>query len=208
MVIKIAKKIECLSVSYNYAVTICKPCLEISSNDSNKIYQLFGRIPYSSYFRKYRKKWYQWLQVRDLFWGSTWANLDAVSEQLFQKSSTTVLFWVRRIFSEMTKNCSWWIVQKILSKKVKQVHREGVERQELQWNCKRNQSELLRKLYCRHFYDILKYFCLNGVFMNICQLLCLLRSRKVVGYKVQISISNLWSLKVGEVLPNEGWWNN
>ena len=74
----------------------------------------------------------------------------------------------------------------------------------MQWNCKRNQSELLRKLYCRHFYDILRKFCLNGVLMSICQLLWLLRSRKVVGYKVEISIPNPWILKEGEVLANEG----
>ena len=51
---KKCKKIECLSVSYSYAVTICKPCWEKSSNDSNKV-------------------------------------VDAVSQQHFQKSSTTVL---------------------------------------------------------------------------------------------------------------------
>ena len=64
---KKCKKIECLSVSYSYAVTICKPCWEKSSNDSNKV-------------------------------------VDAVSQQHFQKSSTTVLLWIRRIFSEMTKD--------------------------------------------------------------------------------------------------------
>ena len=123
MVIKNVKKIECLSVSYNYAMTICKPCLEKSSNDSNKIYQLCARIPYNSYFRKYLKLWYQWLhQGRHISWGSTSANLDALSYQLFQKSSTTVLFWVRRIFFRIDKkNCSCWVVQKILSKKVRRV---------------------------------------------------------------------------------------
>ena len=39
--------------------------------------------------------------------------------------------------------------------------------------------------------------------MRICQLLWLLRSRKVVGYKVEISIPNPWILKEGEVLANE-----
>ena len=74
----------------------------------------------------------------------------------------------------------------------------------MQWNCKRNQSEPLRKLYCRHFYNILKQVCLNGVLMGICQLLWLLRSRKVVGYKVEISIPNLCILEEREVLANEG----
>ena len=45
-------------------MTICKPWLEKSSEDSNKIYQLFERIPYKSYFRKYLKIWYQWFQGR------------------------------------------------------------------------------------------------------------------------------------------------
>ena len=103
-------------------ITIRKPCLEKSSNDSNKIYQWFARIPYNSYFGKYLKIWYQGLQGRHLSWSSTSANLDAIGLKLFQKSSTTVLFWVRRIFSELTKKKkSWWIPQKILSKQVKQV---------------------------------------------------------------------------------------
>ena len=138
-------------------MTICKPCLEKSSNDSNKIYQLFARIPYNSYFQKYLKIWYQWLQERHLSWGSTSANLDAVSQQLFQKSSTTVLFWVWQIFSEMTKkNYSWWIVQKILSKNLKQVLQRRGEGTRVTMKLQKNQSDLLRKLYCRHFYDILK----------------------------------------------------
>ena len=74
-----------------------------------------------------------------------------------------------------------------------------MEGQELQWNCKRNQSEPLQKLYCRNSCDIL-----NGVLTGVCQLLWLLRSGKVVGYKVEISISNSWILKDGEVLANEG----
>ena len=46
--------------------------------------------------------------------------------------------------------------------------------------------------YCRHFHDILSEFCLNGVFMNGFQLLWLLRSRKVVGYKIDIPIPDPW----------------
>ena len=133
-------------------MTIFKPCLEKSSDDSNKIYQLFARIPYNSYFRKYLKIWYQWLQGRHLSWSSTPANLDTVSQQLFQKNPTTVCFFL--LFRTDKKNNSWWIAQKILSKKVK-YYRRGVEAQKLQWNCKRNQSEPLRKLDCRHFHDIL-----------------------------------------------------
>ena len=72
-----------------------------------------------------------------------------------------------------------------------------MEGQELQWNCK-------RKIHCRHFHDILSEFCLNGVSIDRCQLLWLLRSGKVVGYKVEIPIPDPWILKEGEVLTNEG----
>ena len=44
--------------------------------------------------------------------------------------------------------------------------------------------------------------------MGICQLLRVLRSRKVVWYKVEISIPNPWILQEGEVLANEGCWVN
>ena len=39
--------------------------------------------------------------------------------------------------------------------------------------------------------------------MNTCQLLRLLRSGKVVGYKVEMPIPDPWILKEGEVLANE-----
>ena len=74
----------------------------------------------------------------------------------------------------------------------------------MQWNCERKQSETLRKLHCRHFGDILSEFCLNGVSMDRCQLLWLLRSGKVVGYKVEIFIPDPWILKEGEILTKEG----
>ena len=63
-----------------------------------------------------------------------------------------------------------------------------MEGQGLQWNYK-------RKIHCRHFHDILSEFCLNGVSMDRCQLLWLLRSGKVVGYKVEIPILDPWILK-------------
>ena len=73
-------------------ITICRPCLEKSSKDSNKIYQLFAKIPYNSYFQKHLKVWYQWFEGRHLLWGFISANLDAVSQRLFQKNLTTVIF--------------------------------------------------------------------------------------------------------------------
>ena len=76
--------------------------------------------------------------------------------------------------------------------------------QELQWNYKRQQSEPLRKLYCRHFHDILSEFCLNGVSMDRCQLLWLLGSGKVVGYKEKIPDPDPLILKEEEVLGNKG----
>ena len=98
------------------------------------------------------------------------------------------LFGVWRFFFRINiMNNSWWIAHITLCKKVKWIleRRSG----ELQWNCKKTQqSEPLRKLYCRRFHDILSEFCLNGVSMGRCQLLWLLRSEKVIGYKVEISI--------------------
>ena len=77
-----------------------------------------------------------------------------------------------------------------------------MEGQELQY--KRKQSESLRKLYCRHFPDILSEFCFNGVSMENWQLLWLLRSGKIVRYKVEIPLPDPYILKDGEVLANEG----
>ena len=64
-------------------------------------------------------------------------------------------------------------------------------------------NEPLRKLYCKHFHDILSEFCFNGVSMDKCQLLWLLRSGRVVGYKVQTPIPDSWILEEGEILANE-----
>ena len=44
MAIKNAKKMESLSISYDYN-EICKPCLEKLLKDLHKIYQLFAWIP-------------------------------------------------------------------------------------------------------------------------------------------------------------------
>ena len=55
---------------------------------------------------------------------------------------------------------------------------------------KKKKSKPLQKLYCGHFHNILSECCLNGVSMDRCQLMSLLRSGKVVGYKVDIPIPN------------------
>ena len=52
--------------------------------------------------------------------------------------------------------------------------------------------------------DGLSDFCLNGVSVDRCQLLWPLRSKKVVGYKVEMAIPDPWILKGGEVLVNAG----
>ena len=103
-------------------MTICKSCLEKSLKDSNKVYRSFARIPYNNYFGKYLKIWYQWFQGRHLSWGCTSANLDAVSQRLFQKNSTTAFFWsLPNFFTIDIKSNFWWVAQKIFSKKVKQL---------------------------------------------------------------------------------------
>ena len=51
MVIKIQERWSCFFISYNYGyvMTTCKTYLK-SSKYSSKIYQIFARIPYNSYF--------------------------------------------------------------------------------------------------------------------------------------------------------------
>ena len=101
-------------------------------------------------------------------------------------------------------NSSWLMAQKIINKKVQQVlqrrSREIGVVMELQ---KKTKWTMIKTLH-----DILSEFCLNGVSMDKCQLLWLLRSGKVAGYKVEMSISDPWILKEGEVLANEGCWGN
>ena len=59
----------------------------------------------------------------------------------------------------------------------------------------KKQSKPSRKLYYRHFHDILSEICLNGVSVDRCQLLYLLRSGKMVGCKVEIPILDPWILE-------------
>ena len=57
-----------------------------------------------------------------VLWSFTSANLDAVSQEIFKKNSTTFSFFdFGKFFRIDIKNNSWWKAQKILSKKVKQV---------------------------------------------------------------------------------------
>ena len=144
----------------------CKPILEKSSNDPNKSYQLFTRITYNSYFRKYLKIWCQWLQGRHLSWGPTSANLGAVGQQLFQKNFTTVLFGVWQIFSELTKNNTWSIAQKILSKKVKWVLcRRGagtIVAMELQKKRKWTITKTLLQTFLQYSELVFSQWCFDG----------------------------------------------
>ena len=145
---------------------------------------------HNSYSRKFLKIWPQWFQERQSSWGFTLTNLDAVNQKLFQKNFTRAFFpWSTRRYQV-----------KILSR----YYRRGLKGQELQWNCKTNQGEPLQKIYFRHFHNILSKFCLNVVSMDRCQILWLVRSRKVVGCKVEMPFPNPWVLKEGEVLTNEG----
>ena len=78
-----------------------------------------------------------------------------------------------------------------------------MEGQEFQWNCKRKQSEPLRKLYPKHFPNSASEFCFNGVFIERRQLLWLLRSGKMVVYKEEIPTPVPWILTEGELLASE-----
>ena len=52
---------------------------------------------------KYLRIWYQWFQGGHLSWSSTSANLDAVKQQLFQKSSTMGFFLFSGFFQNLHK---------------------------------------------------------------------------------------------------------
>ena len=96
-------------------------------------------------------------------------------------------------FENRLKSNSWWIAQKRFSKKVKQVlQRRRGEGRSCNRTAKENKMNYYENSYCRHFHDILSEFCLNGVFMNGFQLLWLLRSGKVVRYKIDIPIPDPW----------------
>ena len=132
-------------------MTICKPWLEKSSEDSNKIYQLFERIPYKSYFRKYLKIWYQWFQGRSQIVGFHFNKFGCCKPTTFPKVLHHGYFLE---FGEFFQN---WHKEQFfffsITVSFSRYYRGGVEGQELLWNCKR--SEPLRKLYCRNFHDIL-----------------------------------------------------
>ena len=100
-------------------ITIFKPCLEKSSQDSNKICQLFARIPYNSYFGKSLKMWCQWFQGRHLSWASTFTNLHAVSQQLFHKKFHHRFFFLEfgEFFQNGHKERTWVAIE--LQKKTK-----------------------------------------------------------------------------------------
>ena len=83
--------------------------------------------------------------------------------------------------------------------------KEAGERRKDQ-SCNRIAKETKVNHYENSTVNILRYselVFLNGILMNICQMLWLLRSGKVVGFKIAIYISNPWILEEGEVLVNE-----
>ena len=93
-------------------------------------------------------------------------------------------------FRKDIKNNSCWIAQKILSKEVKQVlQRRG--------RCTRTATPL-GKLYCRYFWNFLSELYLNIVSMDRYQILWLLSSGEVVGYKEEKHIPKIQ--KEGEIL--------
>ena len=125
---------------------ICKPCLEKPSKDLNKIFELFARIPRTSYFAKYLKIWCQWFQGKHLSCGSISTNLVVVSQRLFQNDFCKntpprflfLFFGFWRIFSELTKRATLGeYLRKYYIKKLSGYYRGVVEGHELQWNCKK-----------------------------------------------------------------------
>ena len=137
-----------------------------------KIYHLFARIPYNSYFRKSIERWAQWFQGK---------RSCCIKPTLPKKHSIAAFFWSLVNFLRISiKNNSSCITQNILRKEVKQVLQRRAGGTWLRWNCWRKLSEPVAKFYCRYFYNILSEFYLNGISMDRYQIGWLLSSRKVV----------------------------
>ena len=82
MVTKNAKEMKCLITRL---MAICKPCLEKSSKGSSKIYQLFARIPYDSYFGKYLKICISVIPRRAVIMGLHLSKFGSCEPTTFQK---------------------------------------------------------------------------------------------------------------------------
>ena len=112
------------ALHFLWLAQICKSCLEKLPKRLNKIYQLFERIPYNSYFGKFIKRWSQWFQGKRIV-GFHFSKFGCCKPTLPKKHSITYFLWFFFEFGEFLrigiKNNSSWIAQNILSKKVKQV---------------------------------------------------------------------------------------
>ena len=129
-----------LPFSITTLMTLCKSHLEKLPKDSNKICQLFARIPYNTYFGKYD-------EISDskeeIFRGVPLQQIWMLQANEFcKKISIAVLFWrLENFFRTNIKSNSWWITQKILNKKLSRSYRGRVEGLRLQWNSKQTNKQ-------------------------------------------------------------------
>ena len=152
--------------------------------DSNKIYQLLAGF-YLIHW-KIPQNMISVIPRKTLIVGFHFSKLGCCKPAIFQKNPPRLFlflfFRVWRIFSEDRKNNSRWIAQKMLRKRVTQVLQRKGERT----------GVAIFTIFWVTF--VLMVFQWTGVSS---------RFGKVVGYKVEIPIPDLWILKEGEVLANE-----
>ena len=92
------RRLNVFSFLLTRLMTICKPCLEKSSKDSNKIYQIFERIPYNSYLGKYLK--YDTVHSKeDMYLGIT-LQQGCKPTTFLRKLHHRFIFGVCQVFSE------------------------------------------------------------------------------------------------------------
>ena len=177
-------------------MTICKPWLEKSSEDSNKIYQLFERIPYESYFRKYLKIWYQWFQGRSQIVGFHFNKFGCCKPTTFPKVLHHGYFLE---FGEFFQN---WHKEQFFFFFLSRFLSTGTT--EEGWrdrSCYGTAKEVNH--YGNSTVEIFTIFWVSFILI-VFRCTRVSSCGKVVGHKVEIPIPDLWILKEGEVLVYEG----
>ena len=85
------RRLNVFSFLLTRLMTICKPCLEKSLKDSNKICQIFERIPYNSYFGKYLK--YGTVDSKEEFYHGITLQQGCKPTTFLKKTPPQIYFW-------------------------------------------------------------------------------------------------------------------
>ena len=146
----------------------------------NKIYHLFARIPYNSYFGESTKRWSQWFQGKRIV-GFHFSKFGCSKPTLPKNNPSRVFFGEFGKFSQNRhkKNNSTWIAQNILSKEVKQLLQRRGGGTGIAMKLLKKTKWTISKI-SRYFRNILSEFCVNGLSMDRYQIRWLLSSGKVV----------------------------